>query len=231
MAESTKGATVREAVGVFDDAETMQAAIDELLSSGFDRAELSFVASEGAVREKLGHMYERVEEVEDTPEVVGLPNAEINSPYETHFFPLMVLDGDYASEGNRSARRTPGWEVLPQSGMPLDIEAPRVVPAPAAVNILGDERPEIIAPVADGYVYAWSPDNQELWRYDYAQGAPLGASEAAVVDLVRGQGHAHVPLKGLPWLFTGQSSCEIDVRVEMRRPAVSDGPPEPEAAD
>tara|TARA_R110002167_G_scaffold160884_2_gene357040 strand:- start:352 stop:897 length:546 start_codon:yes stop_codon:yes gene_type:complete len=62
-------ATVREAVGVFNDADTMQAAIDELLSAGFDRAELSLLAGEPAVREKLGHMYVRVEEVEDDPKV------------------------------------------------------------------------------------------------------------------------------------------------------------------
>ena len=31
---------VREAAAVFDDADTMQDAIDDLLSSGFDRADL-----------------------------------------------------------------------------------------------------------------------------------------------------------------------------------------------
>ncbi len=115
-------------------------------------------------------------------EVAGLPNAEINSPYETHFHALMVLDGDYATEGNRSARRTPGWETLPQTGMPID-GAGGVVPAPAAVNIIGDELPEIVAPDADGHLYAWGPDATQLWAYDYAQGLQVGASEAAVVDL------------------------------------------------
>jgi len=41
--------TVREAVGVFNRSEDLQDAIDELLSSGFDRAELSLLASEHAV--------------------------------------------------------------------------------------------------------------------------------------------------------------------------------------
>lgn len=56
-----------EAVAVFDSAEAFQAATDELLSSGFDRADLSLLASEHAVEEKLGHLYRRVEELEDDP--------------------------------------------------------------------------------------------------------------------------------------------------------------------
>lgn len=62
-------ASIREAVGVFDDGETLQAAIDDLLSSGFDRAELSLLASEQAVDGKLGRHYRRVEELEDDTRV------------------------------------------------------------------------------------------------------------------------------------------------------------------
>jgi hypothetical protein len=47
----------------------LQDAIDELLSSGFNRAELSLLASEGAVEEQLGHIYEKARELEDDPEV------------------------------------------------------------------------------------------------------------------------------------------------------------------
>ena len=56
-----------EAVGVFDDAASLQAAIDELLSTGFNQAEISLLASEHAVEEKLGHAYEKVTELEDDP--------------------------------------------------------------------------------------------------------------------------------------------------------------------
>ena len=56
---------VREAVGVFDDAASLEAAVDALLSHGFDRAEVSLLAGEGAIEEKLGHLYERVEALED----------------------------------------------------------------------------------------------------------------------------------------------------------------------
>lgn len=65
MTQSGSQETRTEAVGVFDDAATLQNAIDELLSSGFDRAEISLLSSEQAVEEKLGHAYEKVKELED----------------------------------------------------------------------------------------------------------------------------------------------------------------------
>lgn len=57
----------REAVGIFHGPDELQSAIDELLSSGFHRAELSLLASEQAVLEKLGHRYQRVRELADDP--------------------------------------------------------------------------------------------------------------------------------------------------------------------
>ena len=69
MATDTSTDTLREAVGVFDDAESLQAAADELMSSGFDRACLSLVAGQTTVEEKLGHMYRKVEDIEDDPSV------------------------------------------------------------------------------------------------------------------------------------------------------------------
>lgn len=46
-----------ELVAVFHASEDLESAIDELLSSGFDRAELSLLASHDAVVKKLGHHY------------------------------------------------------------------------------------------------------------------------------------------------------------------------------
>lgn len=60
---------IREAVGIFHRSENLQGAIDELLGSGFHRAELSLLASESTVREKLGHRYEKVDVLEDDPTV------------------------------------------------------------------------------------------------------------------------------------------------------------------
>jgi hypothetical protein len=58
---------IREAVGYFDSADALQEAIDDLMSSGFDRAELSLLAGEHAVEEKLGHKYRKIAELEDDP--------------------------------------------------------------------------------------------------------------------------------------------------------------------
>jgi hypothetical protein len=67
MPEEEKANTVREAVGAFSTPEALQEAIDELMSSGFDRADLSMLASETTVDEKLGHKYKKIAELEDDP--------------------------------------------------------------------------------------------------------------------------------------------------------------------
>jgi len=69
MSKTLSGKTLTEAVAVFNDLGSLEAAIDELQSSGFNRAELSLLANEDVVEEKLGHLYDRVSELEDDPEV------------------------------------------------------------------------------------------------------------------------------------------------------------------
>lgn len=59
----------REAVGVFDDPRALEAAVDELQLSGFDRADISLLASDEAVSQRLGHRYRQVEELEDESRV------------------------------------------------------------------------------------------------------------------------------------------------------------------
>ncbi len=60
---------VREVVGVFSDERNLESAIDDLLAAGFDRAEISLLASENAIVNKLGHAYRKVAELEDHGEV------------------------------------------------------------------------------------------------------------------------------------------------------------------
>jgi hypothetical protein len=121
-------------------------------------------------------------------EVVGVPNAEEHTPYVTQAFAFMVLQGAQGNGAN-SARRLPAFDTLPVSDMPAtrasgDYYPPDGIPAPTTVSILGDARPEIIAPINDGYIYAIGPDGTRLWRYDYAKGvSKTFASEAVVVDL------------------------------------------------
>jgi len=61
-------ATLREAVGLFDDADALRSAADALMVNGFDRADLSILASENAIEEKLHKTYEAAE-LEDDPQV------------------------------------------------------------------------------------------------------------------------------------------------------------------
>jgi hypothetical protein len=77
MAMDESARDVREAVGVFDTKGALQDAIDELLSSGFDRADLSLLASVEAVEEKLGDRSSRRVELEDNP---AAPRADYVSP-------------------------------------------------------------------------------------------------------------------------------------------------------
>lgn len=67
MAEQPQTDTaVREAVGVFTDERSYQEAIDELLSSGFDHADISMLAAEKTVQEKLKHSYTQTTDLTDT---------------------------------------------------------------------------------------------------------------------------------------------------------------------
>ena len=52
-------------MGVFESEDALQAAIDDLLSHGFNRAEISLLAATDSVEKKLGHAYRRVAEIED----------------------------------------------------------------------------------------------------------------------------------------------------------------------
>ena len=81
-------------------------------------------------------------------EVIGVPNVEMEEPYETQAYAFMVLDGAEGS-GKRSARRHKGFRRLPLTSKPAvrpdgDWYPPSGIPAPTVVNIRGNRRPEII---------------------------------------------------------------------------------------
>lgn len=66
--DTKKVITVHEAVGIFDNEDALHTAIDELQENGFMRQELSVLAEEKAVEEKLHRIYKRTEEAIDDPD-------------------------------------------------------------------------------------------------------------------------------------------------------------------
>ena len=70
---------VREAVAVFQTEKDMQAAIDELLTRGFNRAEISLLASTDTVEKKLGHKFQSVRDLEDDPDAATIAYATTES--------------------------------------------------------------------------------------------------------------------------------------------------------
>jgi hypothetical protein len=84
MTKSAKKiAMVREAVGIFDNAENLMDAIDELQGSGFNRMDLSLLADAKTIEEKLGHIYEKVQQAEDDPQAPRTMFAPVDSMNET----------------------------------------------------------------------------------------------------------------------------------------------------
>lgn len=77
MEQSIEREKTREAVALFKDEKALQGAIDELLLSGFDRAELSLLATEDILRSTFGDRFKSSDELEDVAEV---PRSSYVSP-------------------------------------------------------------------------------------------------------------------------------------------------------
>lgn len=119
-------------------------------------------------------------------EVVGIPNIEMEVPYVTQAYGVMVLEGAYG-DGQRSAMRLAEWEILPRGGWPIQVDGwypPKGVPAPMTINIQGDDLPEIVVSLNDGAMHAFDAMGLLLWRHDYTHGkAIMYASEPTAADL------------------------------------------------
>jgi hypothetical protein len=77
--------TIQEVVGVFDSPTDLEHAVFDLQTGGFDRAAFSLLASEHAVKQKLGQSYRTVQEVEDNPE----------APRETFYSRVSRIEAEY----------------------------------------------------------------------------------------------------------------------------------------
>ncbi len=162
-------------------------------------------------------------------EVFGFPNVEMDEPYHTYHYALFVLQGDYAATGRASGRRLPAFRNPPLTEEPWqddDWYPVAGIPAPAIADIEGDARPEIVAPINDGHMYAFSPDGRLLWRRDYARGMGFTyATEPGVADLT-GDGRPEIvfgvwgdsPGDGRLVILAGNGEPMHDVALPGQRP-------------
>ncbi|WP_142849377.1 hypothetical protein [Telmatospirillum sp. J64-1] len=58
--EPRSGVTAREAVGVFNDVGTLERAIEEMMTSGFEHGDISLLARDEVVEEKFGQNYQNI---------------------------------------------------------------------------------------------------------------------------------------------------------------------------
>jgi len=65
MTSQTKRNKVCEVVGVLGNETVLENTIDHLLTSGFDQSEISLLANENSVVEKIGHRYKKLASLED----------------------------------------------------------------------------------------------------------------------------------------------------------------------
>lgn len=70
---------LREVVGLFDTVDKLQSAIDDLLTGGFDRSEISLLAEEDRVRQKLGGKEANADDLEDSPAAPRVPYIDSES--------------------------------------------------------------------------------------------------------------------------------------------------------
>ncbi|NUB29167.1 hypothetical protein GAY30_30670, partial [Azospirillum brasilense] len=59
---------VREAVGIFASRDALQKVVDELTLAGFQRHELSVLANDETIRDHLGHVPQRAEDLAHDPD-------------------------------------------------------------------------------------------------------------------------------------------------------------------
>ena len=108
-----------EAVAVFHDAAELDAAVDALKKAGFKNDALSLLASEHAVEKKLGHRYERVEELEDceeAPRVTYRTQADLDDSEGTiigslTFLPAAIAAGTVVASAGVVAAAVTGTAI------------------------------------------------------------------------------------------------------------------------
>ena len=97
----------------------MDKAVEELIEAGFDKDDVSLLASESAVEEKLGQRYERVEELEDDPKAPRVAYRTLADFAENErtiansltYLPAMLAAGTVVASSGVSPPRSPALRL------------------------------------------------------------------------------------------------------------------------
>ena len=181
---------VREAVGVFKTEDALQAAIDDLLSHGFDRADISLLARSDSVEKKLGHAYRKVAEVEDdaaAPRVAYVAEEDIGNAEGAVIGTLMYVGAlagliPVVASGGALAAGLVALLVGGGSGVALGA---------ALARIIGAEHAEYIADQVEH-------GGLTLWVRTWNEG-----DEARATKILKAHSGTDVHLHGLPDLHPG----------------------------
>lgn len=175
----------REAVGVFQSEDALQAAIDDLLSHGFDRAEISLLARSDSVEKKLGHAYRKVAEVEDdaaAPRIAYVAEEDVGNAEGAVIGTLMYVGAlagliPVVASGGALAAGLVALFIGGGAGAALGT---------ALARIIGLEHAEYIADQVEHGGLA-------LWVRTWNEG-----DEARAVKILKAHSGADVHLHGLP---------------------------------
>jgi hypothetical protein len=108
-----------QVVAVFHDPLNLDAAVEALIERGFDRQDVCLLASEASVEEKLGHRYERVEELEDSAEAPRIACRTLGDVADTErtianvltFLPTIVAAGTVVASAGVVAAAVAGTAI------------------------------------------------------------------------------------------------------------------------
>jgi len=119
----------REAVAVFEDVGDLDEAVHALLEAGFHYHDLSLLADRRTVERKLGHAYEKVEELEDDPEV---PRVAYRRPLDP-----AAAEGNYIGAINWAPPLLAAGAVVASTGLITGLVVGAAVAGGLAANVLG----------------------------------------------------------------------------------------------
>jgi hypothetical protein len=111
--------TVREAVGIFHNADSLRGAIQDLLDSGFKYDEIGLLASEQVVERSLGDLYVRVNESADSPDAPAtafVRRESLGEATRTHSGGLVFVGASGAAGAVVASAALLGGALLPAVG-------------------------------------------------------------------------------------------------------------------